>query len=144
MSFVLSACFCDSFHSLVVEARGLINKDMFGGKSNPFVVLKLWGQERVSHVVKNCLSPKWNQTFQLYVSSYSLIYTYYDHISNKLFIQYSNESIYIHTSYSNKYSNIFSQHVRTLAKQNFKHTFKTYFQKHTFKTYFQNIILHDF
>jgi len=48
----------------VVEARGLLNKDMFGGKSNPFVVLKLWGQERVSHVIKNCLSPKWNQTFQ--------------------------------------------------------------------------------
>ena len=38
------------------------------GKSNPFVVLKLWGQERVSHVIKNSLCPKWNQTFQLYVT----------------------------------------------------------------------------
>lgn len=47
----------------VVEARGLMNKDMFGGKSNPFVVLKLWDQEFVSHVVKNSLSPRWNQTF---------------------------------------------------------------------------------
>jgi E3 ubiquitin-protein ligase MYCBP2 len=47
----------------VVEARGLMNKDMFGGKSNPFVVLKLWDQEFVSHVIKNSLSPRWNQTF---------------------------------------------------------------------------------
>lgn len=47
----------------VVEARGLMNKDMFGGKSNPFVVLKLWDQEFVSHVVKNSLCPRWNQTF---------------------------------------------------------------------------------
>lgn len=60
-----------------MEARGLLNKDLFGGKSNPFVVLKLWGQERVSHVIKNCLSPKWNQTFMLYVlrSTY-LIFVY--------------------------------------------------------------------
>lgn len=57
----------------MVEARDLLNKDLFGGKSNPFVVLKLWGQERVSHVIKNCLSPKWNQTFMLYVFFYEIL-----------------------------------------------------------------------
>jgi len=67
----------------VVEARGLLNKDLFGGKSNPFVVLKLWGQERVSHVIKNCLSPKWNQTFmftryQDHVGDDELVVTLWD------------------------------------------------------------------
>ncbi len=56
-----------TFIKLVVEARGLLNKDMFGGKTNPFVVLKFGNQEFASRVIKSSLAPAWNQTFALYV-----------------------------------------------------------------------------
>ncbi|KAI5937673.1 Extended synaptotagmin-1 [Manis javanica] len=58
----------------VLEAQDLIAKDRFlgglvKGKSDPYVKLKLAGQSFQSHVVREDLSPLWNEVFEVIVTS---------------------------------------------------------------------------
>ncbi|XP_055215362.1 extended synaptotagmin-1 isoform X4 [Gorilla gorilla gorilla] len=58
----------------VLEAQDLIAKDRFlgglvKGKSDPYVKLKLAGQSFRSHVVREDLNPRWNEVFEVIVTS---------------------------------------------------------------------------
>ncbi|KAK2493634.1 hypothetical protein MC885_009418 [Smutsia gigantea] len=58
----------------VLEAQDLIAKDRFlgglvRGKSDPYVKLKLAGRSFRSHVVREDLSPRWNEVFEVIVTS---------------------------------------------------------------------------
>ncbi|XP_036773394.2 extended synaptotagmin-1 isoform X3 [Manis pentadactyla] len=58
----------------VLEAQDLIAKDRFlgglvKGKSDPYVKLKLAGRSFQSHVVREDLSPRWNEVFEVIVTS---------------------------------------------------------------------------
>eukprot|EP01112_Ceratiomyxa_fruticulosa_P021628 TRINITY_DN7680_c0_g1_i2.p1 TRINITY_DN7680_c0_g1~~TRINITY_DN7680_c0_g1_i2.p1 ORF type:complete len:879 (-),score=146.63 TRINITY_DN7680_c0_g1_i2:140-2776(-) len=51
----------------LIEARDLVDKALFG-KASPFVVLQFQHQTMESHIIKNSLSPRWNQTFTFHAS----------------------------------------------------------------------------
>lgn len=58
----------------VLEAQDLIAKDRFlgglvKGKSDPYVKLKLAGRSFRSHVVREDLNPRWNEVFEVIVTS---------------------------------------------------------------------------
>uniref|UniRef100_A0A2K5J8V4 Extended synaptotagmin-1 n=1 Tax=Colobus angolensis palliatus TaxID=336983 RepID=A0A2K5J8V4_COLAP len=58
----------------VLEAQDLIAKDRFlgglvKGKSDPYVKLKLAGRSFRSHIVREDLNPRWNEVFEVIVTS---------------------------------------------------------------------------